>query len=91
MPFSVTWNTLLERLDALHEEATLITPLSNNRIRITTSKTNASSSSSVTVTLTRRVHSSATSLKRSTGASPRSQASSILIDYHLTLTHIPPS
>ncbi|MDL0132275.1 hypothetical protein PNP59_15340, partial [Halobacterium salinarum] len=35
MPFSVTWNTLLERLDALHEEATLITPLSNNRIRIT--------------------------------------------------------
>ncbi|MDL0135979.1 hypothetical protein PNQ20_03815 [Halobacterium salinarum] len=35
MPFSVTWNTLLERLDALHEEATLITPLSNNRICIT--------------------------------------------------------
>lgn len=35
MPFSVSWNTLLEELDDLPDGATLITPLSHKRFRIT--------------------------------------------------------
>ena len=35
MSFSVSWNTLLEELDELSEGATLITPLSHKRFRIT--------------------------------------------------------
>ena len=35
MPFSVTWHTLLDELDDLPEGSTLITPLSNDRFRIT--------------------------------------------------------
>jgi hypothetical protein len=34
MPFSVSWHTLLDELDGLPDEATLITPLSHNRFRI---------------------------------------------------------
>jgi len=34
MPFDVTWHTLLEELDGLSEEATLVTPLSRDRFRI---------------------------------------------------------
>ena len=34
MPFSVSWHTLLDELDDLPDEATLITPLSHNRFRI---------------------------------------------------------
>lgn len=34
MPFSVSWHTLLDELDDLPEDATLITPLSHNRFRI---------------------------------------------------------
>jgi len=35
MPFSVSWHTLLDELDDLPGGATLITPLSHNRFRIT--------------------------------------------------------
>lgn len=35
MPFSVSWHTLLDELDDLPKSATLITPLSHDRIRIT--------------------------------------------------------
>ena len=35
MPFSVSWHTLLEELDDLSDDATLITPLSHDRFRIT--------------------------------------------------------
>jgi hypothetical protein len=35
MSFSVSWHTLLDELDALPEGATLITPLSHNRFRVT--------------------------------------------------------
>ncbi|SIS21438.1 hypothetical protein [Natronorubrum thiooxidans] len=35
MPFSVSWHTLLEHLDGLPADATLITPLSHSRIHIT--------------------------------------------------------
>ena len=35
MPFSVTWHTLLDELDELPEGSTLITPLSNDRFRVT--------------------------------------------------------
>jgi hypothetical protein len=35
MPFSVTWHTLLEEAEELPEGATLITPLSHKRFRIT--------------------------------------------------------
>lgn len=35
MAFSVSWHTLLEELDDLPEGATLITPLSHNRFRVT--------------------------------------------------------
>ncbi len=35
MPFSVSWNTLLDKLDELPEGATLITPLSHKQFRIT--------------------------------------------------------
>jgi hypothetical protein len=35
MPFSVSWHTLLDELDDLPEGATLITPLSHKRFRIT--------------------------------------------------------
>lgn len=35
MPFSVSWHTLLDELDDLPEGATLITPLSHDRFRIT--------------------------------------------------------
>lgn len=35
MPFSVTWHNLLDELDDLPEGSTLITPLSNNRFRVT--------------------------------------------------------
>jgi len=34
MPFSVSWHTLLDELDNLPDDATLITPLSHNRFRI---------------------------------------------------------
>ena len=34
MTFSVSWNTLLEELDDLPEGATLMTPLSHKRFRI---------------------------------------------------------
>jgi hypothetical protein len=34
MPFSVSWHTLLEELDDLPEGATLITPLSHDRFRV---------------------------------------------------------
>jgi hypothetical protein len=34
MPFSVSWHTLLEELEDLPEDATLITPLSHDRFRI---------------------------------------------------------
>ncbi|PSQ18014.1 hypothetical protein BRD00_05930 [Halobacteriales archaeon QS_8_69_26] len=34
MPFSVTWQTLLDECEALAEDATLLTPLSQNRFRI---------------------------------------------------------
>jgi hypothetical protein len=34
MPFSVSWHTLLEKLDELPQDATLITPLSHDRFRI---------------------------------------------------------
>lgn len=34
MPFSVSWHTLLDELDELPEEATLITPLSHDRFRL---------------------------------------------------------
>ena len=34
-PFSVSWHTLLEELDNLPERATLLTPLSHDRFRIT--------------------------------------------------------
>jgi len=34
MPFSVSWHTLLDELDDLPEDATLITPLSHTRFRI---------------------------------------------------------
>ncbi|SDD93504.1 hypothetical protein SAMN05192552_10738, partial [Natrinema hispanicum] len=32
MPFSVSWHTLLEHLDELPADATLITPLSHSHI-----------------------------------------------------------
>lgn len=35
MPFSVSWHTLLDRLDELPEGATLITPLSRKRFHVT--------------------------------------------------------
>jgi hypothetical protein len=35
MPFSVTWHTLLDECDDLAEDATLLTPLSQDRFRIT--------------------------------------------------------
>lgn len=35
MPFSVTWHTLLDECEALAEDATLLTPLSQTRFRIT--------------------------------------------------------
>lgn len=35
MPFSVSWHTLLDELDDLPSGATLLTPLSHNRFRIT--------------------------------------------------------
>jgi len=35
MPFSISWHTLLDELEDLPESATLITPLSHNRFRIT--------------------------------------------------------
>jgi len=35
MPFSVSWHALLDELDELPEEATLITPLSHDRFRVT--------------------------------------------------------
>ena len=35
MPFSVSWHTLLDELDDLPEGSTLITPLSNDRFRVT--------------------------------------------------------
>ena len=35
MPFNVSWHTLLDELEDLPEGATLITPLSHNRFRIT--------------------------------------------------------
>jgi hypothetical protein len=35
MPFSVSWHTLLDELDDLPEDATLLTPLSHNRFRVT--------------------------------------------------------
>ncbi|MFB6092588.1 MAG: hypothetical protein ABEK02_06220 [Haloquadratum sp.] len=35
MPFSVSWHTLLDELDELPADATLITPLSHNRFRVT--------------------------------------------------------
>jgi hypothetical protein len=34
MPFNASWHTLLDELDDLPDEATLITPLSHNRFRI---------------------------------------------------------
>lgn len=34
-PFSVSWHTLLEELDDLPEDATLLTPLSHNRFHVT--------------------------------------------------------
>jgi hypothetical protein len=33
-PFSVSWHNLLEELDDLSEGATLVTPLSHDRFRI---------------------------------------------------------
>jgi len=35
MLFSVSWHTLLDKLDDLPNDATLVTPLSNGRFRIT--------------------------------------------------------
>lgn len=35
MPFSVSWHTLLDELDDIPEGATLLTPLSHNRFRVT--------------------------------------------------------
>ena len=35
MPFSASWHTLLEECDALSEGATLVTPLTDKRFRIT--------------------------------------------------------
>ena len=35
MPFSVTWHTLLDECENLAEDATLLTPLSQSRFRIT--------------------------------------------------------
>ncbi|MFB6101150.1 MAG: hypothetical protein ABEJ73_01120 [Haloplanus sp.] len=35
MPFSVSWHTLLDELDDLPEDATLLTPLSHDRFRVT--------------------------------------------------------
>ncbi len=35
MSFTASWHTLLEELDDLPESATLITPLSHQRFRIT--------------------------------------------------------
>lgn len=35
MPFSVSWHTLLEEVEALPDGATLTTPLSHNRFRVT--------------------------------------------------------
>jgi hypothetical protein len=35
MPFSVTWHTLLDELDDLPDDATLLTPLSHDRFHIT--------------------------------------------------------
>jgi hypothetical protein len=35
MPFSVSWHTLLDELDDLPEGSTLITPISNDRFRVT--------------------------------------------------------
>lgn len=35
MPFSVSWHTLLDELDELHDGAELITPFSHDRFRIT--------------------------------------------------------
>ena len=35
MPFGATWGTLLDRCEELPEDATLITPLSTNRFRLT--------------------------------------------------------
>jgi len=35
MPFSVSWRTLLDELDGVPDGATLVTPLSRNRFRIT--------------------------------------------------------
>ncbi|RJT07452.1 hypothetical protein [Halococcus sp. IIIV-5B] len=35
IPFGATWGTLLERCEGLPEDATLITPLTNSRFRIT--------------------------------------------------------
>jgi hypothetical protein len=34
MPFSVSWHTLLDKLDDFSEDATLLTPLSHNRFQI---------------------------------------------------------
>ena len=35
VPFGATWGTLLDRCEELPEDATLITPLSTNRFRLT--------------------------------------------------------
>lgn len=35
MPFSVSWHTLLDKLDDIPNDATLLTPLSNDRFRVT--------------------------------------------------------
>jgi len=35
MTFGVSWHNLLDRLDELPERATLITPLSHDRVRVT--------------------------------------------------------
>jgi len=34
-PFGATWGTLIERCEELPEDATLLTPLANNRFRMT--------------------------------------------------------
>ncbi len=34
MPFSVTWHTLLDECEDLPEDATLLTPLSQDRFRL---------------------------------------------------------
>jgi len=40
MSFSATWQTLAEETKVLPEEVTLLTPLSNNRFRITDDQEN---------------------------------------------------